>query len=792
MNGESLRALGNRLWHDRLYIVVAGLFLGIGTAFATLGFSMFYTFWLQPLPYPDAHRLVVFRQILPAFGLTGYSSSAQLEKLLKQRPHAGVQKLALLGNSRSAIATVNGEKQLLHYRRVSPDFFSLLVHHPYLGRWPSAAASHQGGPAEAVVSYTFWQQAFAGKPSAIGSEIEIKGRFYQVVGVLSKNTVLSPMAWADVYLPLVQPLPMLAEKSIDKILLGELSPGVSPRALQPWLTSIVQEQISKVPLNFRKHDLQGYRIVAAPLRDALVYWSGVGKLSWFFLGVGIFLWIVAVVNVVNYALLRHRVLLRGYAIRQLLGATQARLALRLLATEVPMLVLALVVAPLLVLLGIHALASLGYNTDTVFALQESVWIWLFLLFLLLLSAFSAVAMPLWYLRPGSLKLALTGDERTASLSRSTRRIFQGLGLLQLTLAITLLSTAFAVTAAGYSLGHRSPGFRPKGLQYTQVYLPLGTPLSQAWAQMKNALAGDPYVRESAFSQGIPWLYTPNYTTATSNVRSGKVILTIVSNKFFSLLGIPLEQGERMPSPTPQRLSGLWLSHGACRVFFPNQDCIGNSLKMAGQALQVSGMVPTISWSLIPSKQARGAVYLPLNSVLTSVFSGNGGIVLLKMPVTSESAKKMTLVTLRRALPDAIFKDFRSYPQLIKKRHQFFAYASLVLVVFAIFVTAISLFGTYTVQATMQNARLSEYRIRRILGAQTQDFYRNLFRELSLMAIPGMLIGGALATLLVHVTENRFPHILAFLLPAIAAAILIISLALGVAISRNLYNLLKLS
>lgn len=790
MKGESLRALGNRLWHDRLYIIVAGLFLGIGTAFATLGFTIFYTFWLQPLPYPDAHRLVVFRQILPAFGLTGYSSSAQLENLLQQRPNSGVQKLALLGHSRSAIATLNGEKQLLYYRRVSPDFFSLLVHHPYLGRWPSPAAAQQGGPSQAVLSYSLWKKAFAGKASAIGSEIQIDGHFYQVVGILGKDAPMDPLARAKVYLPLVQPLPKLANESIDQILLGQLKAGVSPQDLQPWLDSIAQEQIRKVPPRFREERLRGYRISAAPVREALVHEEGISKISPIILYLGLFLWGVALMNVVNYALLRHRSQLRGYAIRQLLGATQTGLGLRLLAGEIPMLTLALTVSISLLLLGYHSLVSLG-NMGTVFALHLQFWDWAFLLLLLLLSAMGIVALPLWHLRPRSLKLALTGDERIASLSRSTRRLFQGLGVLQLTLAIALLSTALDLSAAGYSLAHRSLGFQPKDVEYSHVYLPAHTSLLHTWEQTKAALASDPYVRGSAFSAGIPWFASPDFTTATSHARSGKVIFTIASAGFFPLLGIPLEQGKSMSEWGQTGQTSAWLDRAACSGFFPRQDCLGNPLKMYGKKWHVAGVMPSISWSLAPDKWALGTVYLPLQADTFFSTAVAGTFVLLKMPVASESAKKMTLATLRRALPGALFEDLHSYPQLIQKRRHLFEKLTMGLAIFAFLVTGISVFGAYTLQATIQNARLPEYRIRRILGAQARDFYRRVFRELAIMGLPGFLLSVALAALLIRAFGNLLHGGMQFLLPAIATATVLIFLALGTAVARSLHVLLKL-
>lgn len=784
---EALQGWGNRLWHDRRYILVSGIILALGMALATLGFTIYYDFLQKPLPYPEAHRLVVIREIVPAFGLDGFDASAKLFSQLQQSHHARISQLAIASlDTPTTVSTIHGEAQVIHYKKVTPGFFALLSGHPALGRWPSAAAGHQDGPRETVISYAFWKSAFNQSPTAIGAEIPIKGQYFQVVGVLPKDFHMDALS-AEIYVPMVQPFPSKRAGNVNDILLARLSPGTSPHDLQPWLNRMAQEAIQKMQPQFRTKAQQGFRITASPLRDFLLYATQMRHLPWMYLGVGLFLWVIALLNVANYTLLRHQSALRNYAIRQLLGASSGILVRNLLAAQLPMLLLATVLAIPLYLLGMHWITSALFSSRmyAVFLGQGSLSTGLFLGALLLVSAGIIVAFPLWRLRPATLKAALAHDERISSLSKKLQTLFQGLGIVQVALAMGLLSTTLSLALGGYFLAHRPLGLTSKNVYYDRVYLaPNMRPIS-SWQQIHDGLQGSPWVKSSAFSLLLPLGGIGYANTPMSNIRSGKILMNVVTRDYFPILGIPLEEGQPMPAVSAAPSSAMWVDTNVCKKFFNTPRCSGRIFKYP--PLSVDGVVRKAVWKMVPDKNYLGIAYYPLNFKFGGFVTS--GHLLLTMPVHTNAAKESVLSTLRGALPGAMFTPLHAFQSLITKARTGNLNFDMMLGVFAVLSAGISLFGVYTVQSYIQSGKMPEYRTRRILGAQDRDFYQQLGKGVFIMVLPGMLIGGAVSFLLVHIASDSFPYAMRFLWISLLMAFMAVTAAIATSYYMTMRRLL---
>ncbi|PKY10310.1 hypothetical protein B1757_10290 [Acidithiobacillus marinus] len=795
MNNHSsvLSDWANRLWRDRSYTVVSGIFLGLSIAMATLGFTVFYTFFFKPLPYPEANRIVVIRQILPVYGLTGYLSRSALLSPLRRATHAELQDSALVSsNPKVTISLVQGQRLAVHYQSVTPNFFPMLLRHPYLGRWPSAAAGHRDGPQEAMLSFGFWSKAFGKKASAVGSEISLHGKVYQVVGVLPQNFTLHGLA-ADVYVPLVLPQDKVEAHYFDKLTFAQLGADHTLESLRPVLSTLAEKEVRRIPARFRNQG-KGYRLLASPLRNYVLHKAHMAQLPWLYLGGGLFVWLIAVLNIINYAVLRHQRRLRGFAIRQLLGASRGAVIQIFLSEQLPALLLSLFLAIPLTFLGIRWLSSTIFSGSAYadFPLRFTGWEGLFLLVLLLVSAVCVVAIPLWRLRPSALKTALTHDERTASLSKPLRRMFQALNTLQAALAIGLLSTALSLAIGNYVLSHRSLGFQPKNVEYSRVYLPTAANITPDWLQIESNLRRDPYVRSSAFALFLPWDSSSDGAAgASSSKRSGKVLFDIVSPGFFRLLDIPLQRGQAMPALNDQESPSIWVDTDFCRSFFSSEQCVGQPVIHPDQ--HVAGVVPSIAWKLMPNRGYLGVEYFPLNSTFDQLLGGflSSGYILLRIPVQSASALRSASQYLHLALPSAVFSPLHSYTALIHKTQQSGLNFDLLFGIFAFLATGITLFGVYVVQATTQAARLPEYRIRSMLGAENRDFYRGLLRDLFWVILPGAFVGTAVALLLVHLAAQDFPDAMRFLPISLLLTFFLVLFSIGLSYFNVMRSLLRL-
>ncbi|MGK9452585.1 hypothetical protein ACSSZE_15210 [Acidithiobacillus caldus] len=259
-----------------------------------------------------------------------------------------------------------------------------------------------------------------------------------------------------------------------------------------------------------------------------------------------------------------------------------------------------------------------------------------------------------------------------------------------------------------------------------------------------------------------------------------------SPEFFSLLDISWRQGQAMPPIAAQSVSTAWLSQSACPALFPTHNCVGAIVRMGnGDGLTIAGVLPHIRWDLLPIKDALGALYLSLNNPPAATYTGGfrTARLLLHMPISSETARNRTLTTLKLAVPDAVFEPLKSYTLAIKERRRNFENFTLFLGLFAVLAAAVSLFGAYTVHASIQNARLSEYRIHRILGARNRDFWKSLTQDLMRMLLPGFIFGGGMAALLLQEAERSFPGAMGFWLPCSLGSTLITAIILAKGASK---------
>ena len=306
---SELQIFFRRLWQQRLYFVVSALFLGLATGVAGVGFQVLYAFQLQPLPYVDPSRLVLIREEAPAMDLgTSLQSSAKLRQDLDREADSGIQSTALISDqSQTTTARINGVVVALDYKGVSPQVFPLLFSRPVLGVWPELSSGKADGPHQAVISYAFWKRAFGGNPNAVNSELQVAGQSYRITAVLPKGTQIVPGSSAEVFIPLV--VPTIQENNINEFLYARLSPGASLHELNVRLAALTARLQALIPPQFRSF-FNGLRIDAMPLRSAFLQEMEMSRLPWLYLGVGLFLWVIAVFNISNYALLRigHQVL----------------------------------------------------------------------------------------------------------------------------------------------------------------------------------------------------------------------------------------------------------------------------------------------------------------------------------------------------------------------------------------------------------------------------------------------------------------------------------------------------
>ena len=149
---------------------IAALALGIATNAAI--FPVVSTVLLQPLPYPDPGRIVMFQNTFRGGGWTG---SASLTAFNWWRQHS--DDFQYVAAYDFGVANLTGESlpQQISIMHVSADFLTLCGLHPQRGRIFTAAADLPKAPNALVLAYSFWQRRFGGDPQVVGRRITIGG-----------------------------------------------------------------------------------------------------------------------------------------------------------------------------------------------------------------------------------------------------------------------------------------------------------------------------------------------------------------------------------------------------------------------------------------------------------------------------------------------------------------------------------------------------------------------------------------------------------------------------------------
>src|SRR5215475_7882566 len=162
------------------FTVVAVLTLALGIGATTAIFSMVDAILLQPLPYPNASRLMLLHESSQA--IPGMSvSMANFNDWRTQ--NTLFESLAAYQRD-DVVMTGRGESERLQIRRITASLFPTLGVQPILGRGMLPEEDKVGGERVVLLGEGFWQRRFAGDPRILGQTLVLDNEPYTVIGVM--------------------------------------------------------------------------------------------------------------------------------------------------------------------------------------------------------------------------------------------------------------------------------------------------------------------------------------------------------------------------------------------------------------------------------------------------------------------------------------------------------------------------------------------------------------------------------------------------------------------------------
>ena len=235
--------------------------------------------------------------------------------------------------------TGSAKPERIYGALTSADYFEVLGVQPYLGRTLiSTKGNERAGAAVAVLSYSLWQNHFAGDPGIIGKTIQLNLHPYTIVGIAPKGfRGCKSGLRTDIFLPLGMDQQIWAGDRIDHRgtswlnVLAVLRPGIDSHQADNELNLLMQRIASQYPVEHQgANQISTDPLWRSPF-GANVYMAGTLPIL---LALATVLLLLACANVANLLLVRSVARRREFAIRLSMGASRWVLVRQLMVENV--------------------------------------------------------------------------------------------------------------------------------------------------------------------------------------------------------------------------------------------------------------------------------------------------------------------------------------------------------------------------------------------------------------------------------------------------------------------------
>ena len=350
---QDMRCAARNLLRAPAFAAAAVVTLAIGIGGTTAMFSLLDRAVLRPLPVSAPDRLVFLYWNGPWMNgaNTGWAkwSYPWYEDL---RDRSEIFEELFCRYSTEASFGYGGEARRVKLEMVSGNYFDALGLEASLGRAIAREDDRiPNGHPVAVLGHGFWREHFDSDPGAVGREIRLNGRVFEVIGIAPRDfrgvefgnpaQVFAPMAMKAALSPGWMAMYDLGNRRNRWVnVMGRLKAGVSldeaRAAIEPLFRSLVEYDLAQPELARLGEPGRGrYRRVRIEVRPAAQgLWQGrenaAAALTTLLAMVALLL-LIGCANVANILMARGAARSKETAVRMALGAGRFRLAAQLMA-----------------------------------------------------------------------------------------------------------------------------------------------------------------------------------------------------------------------------------------------------------------------------------------------------------------------------------------------------------------------------------------------------------------------------------------------------------------------------
>jgi predicted permease len=717
------------------FAAVAILTLALGIGANTAIYSVLDAILLHPTPYPEPERLVQIWETREDGGPNSPSGGAFLDWRQHQTQFAAI---VLTGRVAYNLRGRDGSERIRGVE-ASHELLAVLGITPALGRGFMPDDDRPGGNNNVVlITDELWRSRFAADPTIVGRDIILDEVPRTVIGVLPRGAWILKEDLFFVPAVLTPGTPRAARSPHWAAVFGRLAPDTSVERADAELKSIRQQLAPEYPAFKARWGVRVQPIsefIGGLTRGPLLILAGAVSL----------VLLIACANVANLLLARACHRQQELAIRSALGAGGARLVRQMLTES---LVLALLGGLCGVGLAIGSLAALRTLTSELLPLTTSPQLNLRVLaFSLAITVGTGL---LFGLLPAlgvrRFALARTLGSAGRSLTPGGRqRTLSGLVVAEIALTVVLLASAGLLLRSFSKVVTIDPGFDPERVLAFDVSLPAASYDSDAKrlvfvSTLLDRLRAVPGVESAGAGMAIPFsigAYGERFERPGRPDPEKRPIgrVNFVAPGYLETIGARLLSG-RLLIDADNRVGTARMAvinQSTARRFFANDEAIGQSLTIAGDAWQIVGVVADVADRQLDAVPGAYA-WIP------QAFNTSRMAIVIRTPVNPLTLVAAARAEMQRIDPGVAMANPRRLDQsLAESMLQRKVVLSLV-GGFALAALALACLGVYGVMAYVVVTRQKELGIRMALGAVRGDVLRDVFRRGLTIAAVGVGIG----------------------------------------------------
>jgi len=737
------------------FTAVAVITLALGIGANTAVFSLAEALLLRPLPFPQLERLVT---VFVRYGNSsaGRNMSPADFRDYQQRTHS----LENLSAYSSADFNISGgpTPERVSGARVSANFFSTIRLNPIAGRTFSADEELAGRANVAVLSYGLWVRRFGAETRVIGSDFQLNGKPYTIIGVMDKKLIFP--GGAELWIPIEWTSNETTDRSKAQLeVFGRLKPGVTVEQAQQEMEAEAQALAAQYPTTNKDVGVQ-----LRPLRLVVNGTLMLPMAELLFISALLVL-LLACANVANLQLSRSTVRSREMAVRAALGARRGRLMGQLLAENLLLGGLGAVAAFVMArwMIAYQVASAPPVMLRIVAGLNEMRVDHRALLVIVAIALFTVLASGLVPAIQASKPDVTHGlkDGVKSSSGRSQHRLRSGLVAAQVAMALALLGGTILTLRGFQSMASASRSFAPEQVLTFAVTLPASHyPDQQRKAELYSAalekLAAMPGTQAAAVftttplsNNGVVW--TRFRTERQQELKPEDLpggILQSISSDYFDVLRIPLLRGRRFTrADVTGAVPVTVINERLARRFFPGSDAIGKRLKIedaqGSRWMEIVGVAGDVRYDWT-DEAPEYTLYRPFTQapMVSTLFA----IRTTADPLSLVPHVRKSVAQLDGELP---VYEVESLKQAIADGIAGLQGVGNFIAAFGLLALVLAGVGVYGVMACSVAERRQEVGIRMALGADRTRVMRLVLKRGALLTLIGIAAGIPLAVALVR-------------------------------------------